>query len=77
MSQTDNPFPSFHPGASSPLSQTQREHSPFVTVANVEEQRRAEGIVSDIQSGARTPIFDQTPTPVPFPPMTPVARPQR
>jgi hypothetical protein len=78
MSETNNPFAQpFRPSEGSPLAQTQREHSPFVTVTNVEEQRRAESITADMQSGALTPIFDPVQTQPPFPAVTPVARPRR
>jgi hypothetical protein len=72
--KTSNPFETYRPSEDSPLSQVQRDHAPFVTVTNVEEQRRSEGIIEDMQSGRLTPIFDEVQTPAPFTQTTPVPR---
>ncbi|MFZ3353129.1 MAG: hypothetical protein WA268_19940 [Xanthobacteraceae bacterium] len=74
MTQTSNPFPPYRPSQDSPLSQVKRDHSGFVTVTNMEEQRRAEGIPEDMRSGRLAPTFDEVETPAPFTETTPVPR---
>ena len=74
MIQTSNPFSPFRPSEGSPLSQVQRDHSGFVTITNLEEQRRSEGIPDDMRSGRLEPSFREVETPAPFTPTTPVPR---
>lgn len=74
MVKPNDPFmpQPFRPSDGSPLSDVQRDHSPFVTVTNLEEQRRSEGIPDDMRSGRLAPIFDPVRTAPPFESTTPV-----
>jgi len=64
-------------GGGSPLAATQRDFGPRIRVVNVEEQRRAEQVPTQIAAGDAAPTFKPTPTSPPYTEITPVPQPPK